>query len=82
MIPDQHRRFVHEILERHSAPELPGCNDLSTGLMGWKAATAYPQVEDILRHPNVVMVGNALGTPPPDLVAQIQHSGRAVGARR
>ena len=48
--------------------------------MGWTAATAVPQVEEILRHPNAVMVANALGTPPPELVEQIQASGRAVGA--
>jgi len=80
MIPEQHRKFVHQILDDHEVPELPADEDLGSGLMGWNAATAYPQVDEILQHPNVVMVANALGTPPPDLVEQIQESGRAVGA--
>ncbi len=80
MIPEQHRRFVHKVLEDHGVPDLPDGEELGSGLMGWNAATAYPQVDEILRHPNVVLVANALGTPPPDLVERIQESGRAVGA--
>jgi len=80
MIPEQHRQFVHRILEQHGVPELPPDEELGSGLMGWNAATAYPQVDEILRHPNAVMVANALGTPPPDLIDRIQRSGRAVGA--
>jgi NAD(P)H-dependent flavin oxidoreductase YrpB (nitropropane dioxygenase family) len=80
MIPDEHRAFVRQILDEHDVPDLPADEERGSGLMGWNAATAVPQVEEILRHPNVVMVANALGTPPPDLVQQIQASGRAVGA--
>ncbi len=80
MIPDEHRQFVREMLDKHDVPELPPDEELGSGLMGWNAATAVPQVEEILRHDNAVMVANALGTPPPDLVEQIQASGRAVGA--
>ncbi|MDH4172059.1 MAG: nitronate monooxygenase family protein [Acidimicrobiia bacterium] len=80
MIPDEHRRFVDQVLEEHGVPELPADEDPGSGLMGWTAATAVPQVEAILRHPKVTMVANALGTPPPDLIEQIQSSGRLVGA--
>jgi NAD(P)H-dependent flavin oxidoreductase YrpB (nitropropane dioxygenase family) len=80
MIPDGHRQFVTQLLDEHDVPQLPGDEAPSSGLMGWTAATAVPQVEEILRHDNVVMVANALGTPPPDLVDQIQSAGRAVGA--
>jgi NAD(P)H-dependent flavin oxidoreductase YrpB (nitropropane dioxygenase family) len=80
MIPDEHRTFVKQILDEHGVPDLPDGEERGSGLMGWTAATAVPQVEEILRHDNVVMVANALGTPPPDLVQQIQESGRAVGA--
>lgn len=80
MIPEEHTRFVKDILDDHDVPELPPDEELGSGLMGWNAATAVPQVEEILRHDNVVMVANALGTPPPDLVEQIQASGRAIGA--
>ena len=80
MIPDEHRSFVTALLDEHGVPQLPEEEELSSGLMGWNAATAVPQVEEILAHPNVVMVANALGTPPPELVSMIQESGRAVGA--
>ncbi len=80
MIPDGVRTFVSDILEEEGVPELPEDEDMGSGLMGWNAATAVPQVDEILRHPNVVMVANALGTPPPELVNRIQDAGVAVGA--
>jgi NAD(P)H-dependent flavin oxidoreductase YrpB (nitropropane dioxygenase family) len=80
MIPAGHRDFVRGMLDDHGVPELPEGEEMGSGLMGWNAATAVPQVEEILQHPNVVLVANALGTPPPDLIEQIQASGRAVGA--
>ena len=80
MIPAGHREFVTQLLDEHDVPQLPADEERSSGLMGWTAATAVPQVEEILRHDNVVMVANALGTPPPDLIEQIQGAGRAVGA--
>jgi NAD(P)H-dependent flavin oxidoreductase YrpB (nitropropane dioxygenase family) len=49
-------------------------------LMGWTLATAAPQIEAILRHPKVRVVANALGTPPAEVIRQIQGSGRLVGA--
>jgi NAD(P)H-dependent flavin oxidoreductase YrpB (nitropropane dioxygenase family) len=80
MIPDEHKTFVKDILSDHDVPELPADEERGSGLMGWNAATAVPQVEEILSHPNVVMVANALGTPPPELVSKIQEAGVAVGA--
>ncbi len=80
MIPDEHKQFVRDVLADHDVPEMPSDEELGSGLMGWNRATAVPQVEEILTRPNVVMVANALGTPPPDLVEMIQESGRAVGA--
>ncbi|MEO0493410.1 MAG: nitronate monooxygenase, partial [Actinomycetota bacterium] len=80
MIPEVHKDFVRDVLAEHDVPEMPADEELGSGLMGWNRATAVPQVEEILTRPNVVMVANALGTPPPDLVTMIQESGRAVGA--
>jgi len=80
MIPEEHRAFVRRILDEHGVPRLPEGEEPGSGLMGWTAATAIPQVDEILRHERVVCVANALGTPPPDLIERIQASGRAVGA--
>jgi len=49
-------------------------------LIGWTEATAGPLIEVALTHPNVRLIANALGTPPPEIVAEIQSSGRLVGA--
>jgi len=79
MIPDEHRAFAARLLAEHGVPELPE-GERARELLGWTAATAGPQVEAILRHPKVRVVANALGTPPADVIREIQASGRLVGA--
>ncbi len=79
MIPEQHRKFAHDLLEAHSVPELPE-GERSRELLGWTAATAGPQVETALKHERVRLIANALGTPPADVIADIQGSGRLVAA--
>jgi NAD(P)H-dependent flavin oxidoreductase YrpB (nitropropane dioxygenase family) len=79
LVPQQHRDFGAKILADHGVPELPA-DEKHHELLGWTAVTAAPQVEVILRHPKARLVANALGTPPPDVVALIQESGRLVGA--
>jgi len=79
MIPPQHREFAKKLLRDHGVPELPE-GEHPHELLGWTAATAGPLVETALRHPKVRLIANALGTPPPDVVQEIQKSGRLVGA--
>ncbi len=79
MIPPQHRQFAEDLLAKHGVPELPE-GEQARELLGWTAATAGPQVEMALKHPGVRMIANALGTPPPDVVKDIQGSGRIVAA--
>ena len=63
MIPDQHRTFAKKVFADHGVPELPP-EDKHHELLGWTAVTAAPQVDEALRHPNVKLIANALGTPP------------------
>ena len=79
MIPAQHRSFARQLLADHGVPELPQ-GERARELLGWTAATAGPQVETALKHERVRMVANALGTPPADVVQEIQGSGRLVAA--
>ncbi len=79
LIPDGHRAFVKKLLSDHGVPELPEEVD-APELIGWTEATAGPLIEVALTHPNVRLIANALGTPPPEIVAEIQSSGRLVGA--
>jgi NAD(P)H-dependent flavin oxidoreductase YrpB (nitropropane dioxygenase family) len=78
-IPQDHRDFGAKILADHGVPELPE-GKKHHELLGWTATTAAPQVEVILRHDKARLVANALGTPPADVVEEIQESGRMVGA--
>jgi NAD(P)H-dependent flavin oxidoreductase YrpB (nitropropane dioxygenase family) len=78
-IPLQHREFAARLLKDHGVPSLPE-GEQARELLGWTAATAGPQVETALAHEKVKLIANALGTPPADVIKQIQQSGRLVGA--
>ena len=65
-IPEEHKRFVEQVLEDYNVPPLPEKNE-SGGLLGWTDATARPQVDISLEHPISLLV-NALGPPPKDVV--------------
>jgi NAD(P)H-dependent flavin oxidoreductase YrpB (nitropropane dioxygenase family) len=79
LIPPEHRAYAAKILADHGVPELPA-GEKARELLGWTATTAGPQVETILKHPKARVVANALGTPPADVIKEIQSSGRLVGA--
>lgn len=78
-VPDGHREFAAKLLADHGVPELPA-DEVHPQLLGWTSTTAGPQVEVILKHPKAKLVANALGTPPEEVVKQVQDSGRLIGA--
>ncbi len=78
-IPDEHREFAAKILADHGVPELPD-DEQRRDLLGLTAVTSTPLVDVILRHDKAKLVANALGTPPADVVREIQDTGRLVGA--
>lgn len=78
-IPKDHRSFAAKLLADHGVPGLPE-GEQARELIGWTEATAGPLVEETLGHEKVKVVANALGTPPADIIAEIQASGRLVGA--
>ena len=80
LVPQEHRDFAKKLLADHEVPELPAEEDKPRELLGWTEATAGLQIDVILKHPKVKLVANALGTPPADMVREIQESGRVVGA--
>ena len=80
MIPDGHRKFVEDILSANGVPEAPETNGPKGGLLGWTEATAEPQIEEALKHQNVKLIANALGTPPADMIKKIQDKGVLIGA--
>ena len=80
MIPDGHRKFVEDLLSANGVPEAPETNGPKGGLLGWTEATAEPQIEEALKHKNVKLIANALGTPPADMIKKIQDKGVLLGA--
>jgi NAD(P)H-dependent flavin oxidoreductase YrpB (nitropropane dioxygenase family) len=79
MIPEGHRRYVEEVLDRHGVPPLPAGVPKPRGLLGWTDQGARSQVEVALAHPISLLV-SALGPPPPDVVARCRERGIRVAA--
>ncbi|MBV1883976.1 MAG: nitronate monooxygenase [Pseudomonadales bacterium] len=78
-IPQRHRDFARQLLEDHNVPELPEGKPYRERVT-MTENTAVPLVDVALKHDNVKLIANALGTPPPHVIKQIQDSGRMVGA--
>lgn len=78
LIPDAHREFVNDLLERHGVPPL-SAEGAGRYLLGWTDATARPQVEVALKHP-IALLANALGPPPADVVEQAHAASVQVAA--
>ncbi len=66
MIPDEHWRFVDELMERFDVPPLPE-QMAPGGVIGWAEEVARRHVEIALAHP-IVLLANALGSPPRDII--------------
>lgn len=79
MIPEGHRAFVNELLERHGVPPLPEGEAAPEGLLSWVHEKARSQVEIALEHP-IKLLANALGPPPPDVVEKAHKAGLQVAA--
>ena len=78
MIPEEHRKFVEQVLERYGVPPLPADAQVQH-LLGWTHEGARPLVDVALAHP-IALLANALGPPPPDVVAQAHEHGVKVAA--
>ena len=79
MVPQAHLDFARKLLNDHGVPTPEGETAQGT-LLGWTAATATPQVEIALTHPKMRLIANALGTPPEEVINEVQASGRLVAA--
>jgi NAD(P)H-dependent flavin oxidoreductase YrpB (nitropropane dioxygenase family) len=79
MIPEGHRKYVEEVLDRHHVPKLPPDEEERSGLLGWTHEGARPQVDIALSHPIKLLV-NALGPPPKDVVDLAHEHGVKVAA--
>ena len=79
MIPEGHRHFVDELLERYHVPPLPEGEEAHEGLLSWVHEKARAQVEVALKHP-IKLLANALGPPPADVVEAAHKRGVPIAA--
>ena len=82
LIPDEHRQFLDELLERYDVPPLPS-DDSSPRDWGPAAPLsgrrAGRQLEIALAY-QPALVANALGPPPPEMIEQSHAAGARVAA--
>ena len=77
-IPEQHRKFTEKMLTDAGVPAWPEGDDEVT--LSFSAIQAQALVDEALTRPKCRMIVNALGTPPEDVIKQVQDSGRLIGA--
>ncbi len=86
MIPDEHRAFVAQLMEKYDVPALPDDGrprrDPATAAGGaapFSAAMMDPLLEIALAHQPRLLV-NALGPPPGHMIERCKEEGRLIGA--
>ena len=86
MIPDAHRAFMDKILDDAGVPPLPPDErervhrDIVNGRGNMTPDGARRLLHVALAHPLVKLVVSALGSPPPDVMAQLRAAKVMVGA--
>jgi NAD(P)H-dependent flavin oxidoreductase YrpB (nitropropane dioxygenase family) len=78
LIPGEHITFVEETLRKLGVPPLPE-GEGREGVLGWLHSTARSHVDVALQH-RPVLIANALGTPPEDVIKLAHDHGVLVAA--
>lgn len=78
MIPQEHISFVERTLQQLGVPPLAD-GEGRDGVLGWLHSVARTHVDVALAH-RPVLIANALGSPPPDVVEQAHAAGVKVAA--
>ncbi|MFF0425257.1 NAD(P)H-dependent flavin oxidoreductase [Streptomyces sp. NPDC004520] len=79
MIPEEHRAFVRATLAKHGVPELAEGEASGWRITGWMEQVARSQLDVAFDYP-IKLLANALGSPPPDVVARAHDHGVLVAA--
>ncbi|MDT0456655.1 nitronate monooxygenase [Streptomyces sp. DSM 41527] len=79
MIPQEHRRFVTDLLDKHQVPRLAEGEASGWRITGWMEQVARSQLDVAFDYP-VKLLANALGSPPPDIVRRAHDHGVLVAA--
>ncbi|MCW2782526.1 MAG: monooxygenase [Marmoricola sp.] len=80
LIPQGHKDFVAETLRKLGVPPLPDEEgEGREGVLGWLHSVARSHVDIALKH-RPVLIANALGSPPVDVIEQAHAAGVKVAA--
>ncbi|MGW8555320.1 NAD(P)H-dependent flavin oxidoreductase [Streptomyces tubercidicus] len=79
MIPEGHRRFVAELLEKHQVPALAVGEASGWRITGWMEEVARTQLDVAFGYP-IKLLANALGSPPADVIRRAHDHGVLVAA--
>jgi NAD(P)H-dependent flavin oxidoreductase YrpB (nitropropane dioxygenase family) len=79
LIPAEHKDFVQQTLLKLGVPPLPDGAQPADGVLGWLHSIARKHVEVAMAHP-ARLIANALGPPPPDVIAGAHDRGMLVAA--
>ncbi|MCL7491817.1 nitronate monooxygenase family protein [Streptomyces sp. MCA2] len=79
MIPEGHRRFVTELLDKHQVPQLAAGEASGWRITGWMEQVARSQLDVAFDYP-IKLLANALGSPPPDIIRRAHDHGVLVAA--
>jgi NAD(P)H-dependent flavin oxidoreductase YrpB (nitropropane dioxygenase family) len=78
LIPEEHKRFVDETLLKLGVPPLAE-GEGREGVLGWLHSVARSHLDIALRH-RPVLIANALGSPPIDVIEKCHEHGIKVAA--
>jgi NAD(P)H-dependent flavin oxidoreductase YrpB (nitropropane dioxygenase family) len=79
LIPDEHKQFLDDLLDRYDVPELPPDSKVPGDLMTVEHKRVELLMEIALSHP-IRLIANALGPPPPEMVEAGHAKGIPVAA--
>ncbi len=79
LVPDEHKRFLEELLARYDVPPLPEDVPHAEGLFGWSDTMGRALVDVAMSYP-IKLLANALGPPPADVIDRAHAAGVQVAA--
>jgi len=79
LIPEEHKRFLEQLLEKYDVPPLPPDVPRVEGLLGWSDSMGRALVDIAMRYP-IKLLANALGPPPADVIERAHAAGVKVAA--
>jgi NAD(P)H-dependent flavin oxidoreductase YrpB (nitropropane dioxygenase family) len=77
LVPEEHRAFVTDLLQRYDVPPLPDDKPANQGIGSWSHAGAQPLL-DVAFSFDIALIVNALGPAPRELVERAHEQNVAV----